>query len=97
MRQFPSSAGDKGWIAILTIKKDGGKGDLNTTPGSIGERARGRSERNGSCIFRGCAWLPISTLMSLTSTSVPVAAPHKNGLILLDCLPSSFPQTKSGR
>ena len=41
--------------AFLTIEKDSGKSDLDTTPGSFGERARGRPERNGPCIFRGCA------------------------------------------
>jgi hypothetical protein len=28
---------------------------LNINPGSLGERAQSRSERNGSCFFRGWA------------------------------------------
>jgi len=40
---------------FLTTEKDGGNSNPDTTPGSFGERARGRSERNGPCIFRGYA------------------------------------------
>jgi len=42
-------------ITSLMIEKDSATSSFDTTPGSFGERARGRSERNGSCILRGCA------------------------------------------
>jgi hypothetical protein len=38
--------------SLLTVRGSNGIYHCVTTPGSFGERARSRSERDGSCIFR---------------------------------------------
>lgn len=55
MRQSPSSVENKWWSTFLTLEKDGGNSNPDTSLGSFGERARGRPERNGPCISRGYA------------------------------------------